>query len=217
VAKVIALYVLGDPSWAVNVGVLAGGAVALLLNDNTQAAADASTLAVDTVTAVANHTLQVKIPELLREGLKFLSDLNPAAKPASDPAQGTGGGGTGAIAAALGCFVLMGILGLSACSTAQQQLACKVDQSVVPVGDAIIAGIVPAADPAVTLDQQLVHPAVVAYCASLGGTPVATTTGSAPIVPATPAAVLPVPPTPPALSVTPIPTPAPTAAPTATN
>ena len=64
---------------------------------------------------------------------------------------------------------------LSPAQQAQVQLAlsvaCNVDGAVVPIAQPVIAGLVPGAAGVVTLDQALVHPAVVQACATLGGAP----------------------------------------------
>ena len=78
-------------------------------------------------------------------------------------------------------FILAAMLGLSACAgnlppaqLSNLKLACAVDGAVVPVADPVLAAAVPSTAPAVTIDLLLVHPAVVALCAQLGGVPVAT-------------------------------------------
>jgi hypothetical protein len=75
---------------------------------------------------------------------------------------------------------------LSACNDPQQlqqalQAACKIDGVVVPIAQTQMATLVPASAGAVTIDELLIHPAVVKYCAGLGGTPTtaAPSTGAA--------------------------------------
>jgi hypothetical protein len=84
-------------------------------------------------------------------------------------------------------LILAALLTLSACgtslttplattapaATAKLALACKVDATVQPIAAATVQALVPAATPAVDVDTLVVHPAVVALCASVGGTPVA--------------------------------------------
>lgn len=50
-------------------------------------------------------------------------------------------------------------------------VACNVDGAVVPIAQPVVAGLVPGAAGIVTLDQALVHPAVVQACAAVGGAP----------------------------------------------
>lgn len=78
------------------------------------------------------------------------------------------------------------LVGLTACSscTADQQakalhyvsLACEVDGKYQPIAVSVLnaAGVaVPQLTNVAALDQAVVHPAVVAFCASVGGAPVA--------------------------------------------
>ena len=79
------------------------------------------------------------------------------------------GAGTGAaITLALG---VCGTMGLAACTAAQEsqgvQIACEVDGTIQPGVALLLSGEV------ATLDQLLVHPAVVAACGALGGVPTA--------------------------------------------
>lgn len=70
----------------------------------------------------------------------------------------------------------IGLAALAACTTAQRQLACKIDSTLHPVAADVAELLVPGATTStiVSTDQLLVHPAVVAYCASLNGTPAVT-------------------------------------------
>jgi hypothetical protein len=61
-------------------------------------------------------------------------------------------------------------------------VACKLDAVAQTVVVAVAPTVVPATSPAVSLDQALVHPAVVAACAQFGGTPVAV--AAVPVAPA---------------------------------
>lgn len=79
-------------------------------------------------------------------------------------------------------LVLIGVAltALSACDAAQVraiQVACKVDAVAQPIAVALapLAGQDVAA--IANADQKLLHPAVVAACAGVGGIPVAVTTG----------------------------------------
>jgi hypothetical protein len=219
IASALAAYEGGSVSAIIAFGGVVFGVVHLVLPDNSQAAADAQALAMEVVKDTANHALTTALPQILRDALRFLTDLKPA-KPAPDPAVAQLGTGTGAIASTLGALLLMVALGLSACSMTPaqkaqmqtdiqtvEQAACLVDGVVQPIAAPVLATLVPQASIAVSIDNALVHPNVVKFCANLGGTPVAETATAAPVVPATPAA-LPVPPMPSAVSVTPIPTPA---------
>ena len=64
---------------------------------------------------------------------------------------------------------------LTPAQQAQVQLAlsvaCNVDGALVPIAQPVVAGLVPSAAGIVTLDQALVHPAVVQACAAMGGAP----------------------------------------------
>lgn len=75
-------------------------------------------------------------------------------------------------------IALLAGLALVGCGTPAQvpqtlKVACAVDGAVVPLADPMVAVLVPAVAPDVAVDTLLVHPAVVALCASLGGSPVA--------------------------------------------
>lgn len=70
--------------------------------------------------------------------------------------------------------LLFGSAALAACSPQQQQVACQVDGVMQPIAAATLASLVPASTPVVAVDTGLIHPAVVNYCASIGGTAVAT-------------------------------------------
>lgn len=94
----------------------------------------------------------------------------------------------------------LGACGLAACSPQQQAtalrvtaVACQVDASVQPVLVAVVPTVIPAASPAASLDNAVIHPMIVAACASLPGShpvaveaapvttlPIASQTGAAP-------------------------------------
>ena len=75
------------------------------------------------------------------------------------------------------------LAGLAACGnlTAEQQatvqkaltVACNVDGVLVPVAQPVVASLGQPGATAATVDSLLVHPAVVAACQKLGGTPAA--------------------------------------------
>lgn len=193
-ASALASYEGGTVSGIVAAGGLAFALVHMLLPDNSQAAADAQALAIDVVKGVVNHTLEVQIPQILRDGMKFITDAAP--KPAPVPAPTDPASVVTLAKAAVVAIVFGGALfGLAACGTpAQQQVACQTDAALVPIADGTLSTLVPASAGIVSLDTLLVHPAVVNYCKTLGGTPVAASAaaGSTLIVPtlapATPAA-----------------------------
>ena len=78
-----------------------------------------------------------------------------------------------------------GLLVLTACGVSQtgpkptvQQIAavaCLVDGVTQPIGAAVLGGLVPEAVAGIAIDQAAVHPAVIKFCAALGGTPTAAT------------------------------------------
>lgn len=90
-------------------------------------------------------------------------------------------------------LILASVTALAACSnpTPQQlhamQVACAVDGAVQPIAAATMAVAVPASAPAVSADTLLAHPAIVAYCANLGGTPLVQAQAVAATVTASPA------------------------------
>ena len=103
------------------------------------------------------------------------------------------------ILAATGACGLPLIACLSACGnlppdqqakvTQALAVACNVDGAVVPVAQPVIATLGPSGATVVGMDSLLVHPAVVAACQLLGGTPADVTPASAPVaVPAAPPA-----------------------------
>jgi hypothetical protein len=65
-------------------------------------------------------------------------------------------------------------------------VACNVDGTLVPVAQPIVATSGPNAAKAADVDALLVHPAVVAACAALKGTPVSATPVTVPIAAAPP-------------------------------
>lgn len=93
----------------------------------------------------------------------------------------------GAFAVLSACSSIETALGLSAAQQAQLAqsvtVGCQIDKAVQPAAAAVMVTLVPAAADAVSIDQALVHPAVLAACAALGATPVSVTTAS--VVPAT--------------------------------
>ena len=66
-------------------------------------------------------------------------------------------------------------------------VACNVDGTLVPVAQPIVATLGPNAAKAANVDALLVHPAVVAACAALKGTPASATPVTAPSAAASPA------------------------------
>jgi hypothetical protein len=101
--------------------------------------------------------------------------------------------------AAIGVCGLPLVAGLSTCgnlSSAQQAqvtqalaVACNVDGAVVPVAQPVVATLGPNGATVASMDSLLVHPAVVAACQRLGGTPAGVTPASAPVaVPVVPPA-----------------------------
>jgi hypothetical protein len=110
------------------------------------------------------------------------------ASPVTPPAPPLGGTDGGApIARMLGMFVLLAAVGgaVSGCTAQQQaqatvaiQIACQVDGSVQPIAAGVVSSLGPAAAAAASTDSLLVHPAIVAACKTVGGTPVVTTPGA---------------------------------------
>ncbi len=87
-------------------------------------------------------------------------------------------------AAALPCLLCLTALlgGCGKLSSAQQaqitqalMVACNVDGAVVPIAQPVIAALGPSGATAVSLDNLLLHPAVVGACAALNGTPASAT------------------------------------------
>ena len=64
------------PLWAA-VGAAVYAAVHLILPDNTQAAADAETLAIDLIKGVATKTMNVAIPNILSDLTRLVADIVP--------------------------------------------------------------------------------------------------------------------------------------------
>jgi len=96
-------------------------------------------------------------------------------------------------AGALPCLLCLTSLltGCSNLSSAQQaqitqalMVACNVDGVAVPVAQPIIAALGPSGATAATLDNLLLHPAVIQACAALNGTPASVTPAVAPTSPA---------------------------------
>lgn len=76
--------------------------------------------------------------------------------------------------------------------------ACKVDGVAQPIAVSVVPTLVPQATPIASIDNALVHPAVVKACDAIGGTPVAVTMAPAPVPAVTAPAVAPAVVTPPA-------------------
>lgn len=69
-------------------------------------------------------------------------------------------------------------LSVAACTPQQQQylrVACDVDGAMVALGAPILVGLAPSTSDIVATDLALVHPAVMAACATLNGKPAAVT------------------------------------------
>ena len=66
-------------------------------------------------------------------------------------------------------------------------VACNVDGALVPVAQPVVATLGPNAEKVANVDTLLVHPAVVAACAALKGTPVSATPTAAPVTTVGPA------------------------------
>jgi hypothetical protein len=64
-------------------------------------------------------------------------------------------------------------------------VACNVDGVVVPVAQLLVASIGPGGTAAASTDAVLVHPAVVALCKAIKGTPASVTPTEVPVVTAT--------------------------------
>ena len=62
--------------------------------------------------------------------------------------------------------------GLTPQATMALQVACQVDGAVQPIAAGVVSGLSPAGASVASADSLMVHPAVVAACAKLGGTPV---------------------------------------------
>jgi len=92
---------------------------------------------------------------------------------------------------------LLACLGACANMTTSQQtqvnqalaVACDVDGVLVPIAQPVVAALGPSGTTAADVDSLLVHPAVVAACAAIQGTPASVTPVGAPTTtPASPAA-----------------------------
>jgi hypothetical protein len=92
-------------------------------------------------------------------------------------------------------FPLLACLGACSNLTPAQQaqvtqalsVACNVDGALVPVAQPVVATLGPSGASVSNIDTLLVHPAVVAACAALKGTPVSATPIATPVAAATPA------------------------------
>ena len=62
--------------------------------------------------------------------------------------------------------------GLTPQATVALQVACQVDGAVQPIAAGVVSGLSPAGATVASADSLMVHPAIVAACAKLGGTPV---------------------------------------------
>lgn len=159
----------GTMSWQTAIPLLVAGAIGLLWPENTALKTAAQNAATDVEALIAAY----------RSGLDHGAAIVAEPKP---PAPEAASGNATAALSLMAGLLLAGIV--SAC-TAQQQtdvaIGCNLDQSFQPIAADLLATLVPASSDAVSIDDLLVHPAVVAYCQSLGGTP-------APAPAATPAA-----------------------------
>ena len=93
--------------------------------------------------------------------------------------------------AALPLLACLGACNLTPAQQAQLTetlaVACNVDGALVPVAQPVIASLGRNAEKAANVDTLLVHPAVVAACAALKGTPVSATPTALPVTTASPA------------------------------
>lgn len=92
------------------------------------------------------------------------------ARNASDPAAG------GTLKTIMMILLLPAMLALAACdspgSRAALAVACQIDAAAQPVAVQIAPALAPQLAGVAAIDQQLVHPVVVAACAAMGGKPV---------------------------------------------
>ena len=168
--------------------VLAPALGLLALDDNTAARADIQTAAIDAVTSATTNHLKDNLPRLINEAMKVASDF--AAKTATGlvlaivclSLAACGAMGSGTTAAEVQAKIHAQI-------QAAAPVACATDGVAQPIAADVLEALVPGATTAaaVTVDQLLVHPAIVKYCAKIGAKPAAIV--SAPAAPApTPAA-----------------------------
>ena len=173
----LAQYFTGNETASAVVGAVVFGSVHLAMPDNSAIASDAQTLAVDFTRNAVKHTINMQT--IMADASKVMVDLAEPPKPETAFTAPR----TGSIAAALGVFSLFGLFGLAACNMTpaqqadlQQQIAqgvqigCVVDGVAQPIAAPVLAGLVPSSAGAVGVDTLLVHPAVVNFCKSLGGT-----------------------------------------------
>ena len=128
----VAHYFAGDATLDVVVGSVTFSAVHLVINDNSQAAADAQALAIDLTKGVANHTLETTIPQILRDGIKLVGDIRSPASPPPGTVSGSSiGAGVGTAAALL--VVTWLVTACSASAVPKGQLYCAKLQGVEPL------------------------------------------------------------------------------------
>jgi hypothetical protein len=198
-------------------GCVLGPALGLMfVDDNTAFSGDLKALLIDAVTTETSGTLKSALPGLIRQSMAVIADAGvtltagnlsvagnlPAAAPVAPSA---------ASLAKVAMLLLIGLpLGLTACgetsgtatltptsTPSKAALACAVDGALQPFAAATLEELVPGSTTslAMTVDTLLIHPAIVAYCNDIGGTPaaVAATPASVPVAatPAPPAAPVP--------------------------
>lgn len=176
ICAALAQYFTGSETADMVVGVVIFGAVHLAMPDNSAVASDAQTLAVDFTRSAVKHTIDMQT--IMKDASKVMVDLSEPTKP---PAALTAT--TGPVATVLGTAMLFCLFGLAACNMtpAQQadlqqkitqgaQVGCVIDGVAQPIAAPVLAGLVPSSAGAVGVDTLLVHPAVVNFCKSLGGT-----------------------------------------------
>lgn len=193
----LAQYFIGSETADMVVGIVFFCLVHLVMPDNSAAASDAQALAAEFTRAAVKHTINMQT--IMKDASAVMVDLAGPPAPAAT-ALGSASASGGSIAAALGIVGLFCLSGLAACDVtpAQQQaieakvtqdaqVGCLIDGTAQPIAASVLSGLVPSAAGAVSLDTLLVHPAVVNFCKTLGGT-TTTVPAAAPAAAATPAA-----------------------------
>lgn len=167
--------------------VFPSAALLLGVNDNTALAKDATAAITDAVTAATTGHLQTALPKLIGDAMKVVGDVRtplPIELTGTSLPIGIQSPPSGVVPGAAAILLLLAAtVTLSACTVPEKQLACVIDQWVQPIAAETAQTLVPGGAAAVSLDQLVVHPAVVNYCASLGAKPAAVPVSQAPAAP----------------------------------
>ncbi|HQU16650.1 MAG TPA: hypothetical protein PLO69_11185 [Gammaproteobacteria bacterium] len=193
IVHLAAQYLTGSVDMPTAIAIAAAGAVALVVNERGSTAADILKVAKDFTAMAVSHTLDTSVA--VTDAMAVMADIQkggisvnpalsgtaaPAATGVADAVPSAAGLVANAAVAAVrsaGPVALAGLIVASLGACTQQQMtqnlrvACQIDGTLQPIAALTLAALVPQSSGVVSIDAAAVHPAVVAYCATLHGKP----------------------------------------------